>query len=227
MIKPFIDFFFFKGGGAKIQYSASQWESVSSHCSSMMVSETISIYNLWNRHRRLHSCRRMLHVTVHMCTHALTRGLLTNVCPQPSVSDYFYAIRVSRRQHAQVFAVHVHIWLNTWTFGNSCHLCYASGPYHTAVAKDETKHDFVWQPVAGAALIHVIQLSAGSGGKGTALGKREGTERKTGRTEHRRTKKVTVSVGNLSRTGHTNTTVGVVSTDITAAVWPFHVQILL
>lgn len=42
-------FFFLRGGGAKIQYSASQWESVSSHCSSMMVSETISIYNLWKR----------------------------------------------------------------------------------------------------------------------------------------------------------------------------------
>lgn len=33
-------------------------------------------------------------------------------------------------------------------------MSYAVGPHHIAVAKDETKHDFVWQPVSGTALIH-------------------------------------------------------------------------
>lgn len=33
-------------------------------------------------------------------------------------------------------------------------MSYAVGPHHTAVAKDETKHDFVWQPVSGTAWIH-------------------------------------------------------------------------
>lgn len=33
-------------------------------------------------------------------------------------------------------------------------LSHAVGPHHGAGAKDETKHDSVWQPLSGSALIH-------------------------------------------------------------------------
>lgn len=48
---------------------------------------------------------------------------------------------------------HIHLWSDLAfcpLFPMSC----AVGRHHTVVSKDETKHDFVWQPVSGTALIH-------------------------------------------------------------------------
>lgn len=60
-------------------------------------------------------------------------------------------------------------------------MSYVVGPHHTAVAKDETKHDFVWQPVSGTALIHGNPAVSRELGGRAAIGKRRGTERE----EHR------------------------------------------
>ena len=56
-------------------------------------------------------------------------------------------------------------------------MSYAVGPHHTAVAKDETKHDFVWQPVSGTALIHGNPAVSGELRGRAAIGERRGTEK--------------------------------------------------
>lgn len=59
-------------------------------------------------------------------------------------------------------------------------MSHAVGTHHPAVARDETKHDFVWQPVPGTALIH---------GNPAVSGELEGEELLQGREEEQRDKK--------------------------------------
>ena len=59
----------------------------------------------------------------------------------------------------------------------------AVGLHHAAVAKDETKHDFVWQPVSGTALIHGNPAVSRELEGRAAIGKRGGAEREKQRQE--------------------------------------------
>ena len=64
------------------------------------------------------------------------------------------------------------------------------GPHHTAVAKDETKHDFVWQPVSGTALIHGNPAVSGElKGKSCNREERGNRERETKTAGQRKWKK--------------------------------------
>lgn len=61
-------------------------------------------------------------------------------------------------------------------------MSYAVGPHHTAVAKDETKHDFVWQPVSGTALIHGNPAVSRELRGIAAIGKRRGNRKRETKT---------------------------------------------
>ncbi len=75
----------------------------------------------------------------------------TNVC-RSYTSRYIHRA-VNRRKYGNINLLSPLSLLTPGSLSlvpNVIHCC----PHHTAVAKDETKHDFVWQPVSGTALIH-------------------------------------------------------------------------
>lgn len=102
---------------------------------------------------------RLLHQDKNGCTHARRHGFKLNAntlstCNGETLqSNLIMQMAVNAHRAACVSGHQPVIFASHHTF-LLFPLSHAVGPHHGVGAKDETKHDSVWQPLSGSALIH-------------------------------------------------------------------------